>query len=284
MLFDLKEKLHFILGIKVFKIIKRCFRSSDTPIGAVLMLHRIDTPDPNGIWYNQHLKLSPQTLREMVEYARRYGCHIVSLSEMAKAINQKKGIRRWITITLDDGYRDNFENGAPVFRQFNIPYTIYVCTKMVKGEMLYWWDILEQIVLEHNEVVLNDGRSFDCSTQDKKEQSFLDIREVILNLPQDNLKDELKALFTNYEINWEYGNDTHGLTWEQLNDLKKEPLATIGNHTYSHCAFTGLSDDDIKADINKAANEMKENAGIEMNHFAFPLVKLQLFRSMILIF
>lgn len=183
---------------------------------------------------------------------------------------KKKRVRRWITVTLDDGYRDNYENGAPVFRQLNIPYTIYVCTKMVKGEMLYWWEILEQLVLEQNEIVLNDGRSFDCSTKEKKEQSFLDIREVILKLPQDNLKDELKDLFTNYEINWDYGNDTLGLTWEQLSDLKKEPLATIGNHTYSHCAFTGLSDDNIKADINKAANEMKENTGIEMNHFAFP--------------
>lgn len=259
-----------IIGIKLIRAIKRCVRSSDTPIGAVLMLHRIDTPAPKGIWYNQHLKFSPQTIKEMVEYARSHDCHFVSLNQMAEAIKHKMDVRRWIAITLDDGYRDNYINGVPVFRKLNIPYTIYVCGKMVKGEMLYWWEILEQLVLKQNEVVLNDGRSFDCFTKEKKEQAFLDIREVILKLPQDNLKDKLQTLFANYNINWDYGNDSLGLNWEQLSDLKKDPLASIGNHTYSHCAFTGLSDDDIRADIKKAQIEMNANTGIEMNHFAFP--------------
>lgn len=255
---------------KIINTIKRFFYFSNVPIGAVLMLHRIDTPDPKGIWYNQHLKLSPQTIEVMVDYAREHKCRFVSLDEMADAIRKKKRVRRWIAITLDDGYRDNYKNGTLVFRQLNIPYTIYVCTKMVKGEMLYWWEILEQLVLEQNEIVLNDGRSFDCSTKEKKEQAFLDIREVILKLPQDNLKENLKILFANYDIDWDLGKDSMGLTWKQINELAKDPLATIGNHTYSHSAFTGLTDDEIKADINTAASEMRKNAALEMNHFAFP--------------
>lgn len=248
----------------------RIFRRSSVPFGGILMLHRIDTPDARGIWYNQHLKFSPQTFEIMVDYARKHKCRFVSLDEMADAIRKKKKVRRWIAITLDDGYRDNYENGTPVFRKLNIPYTIYVCTKMVNGEMLYWWEILEKLILGQNEVVLNDGRIFDCSTKEKKEQTFLDIRELILKLPQDNLKENLKTLFANYDINWDYGNDILGLTWEQINELSEEPLAAIGNHTYSHRAFTGLTDDEIKEDINKAAGEMEEKARKEMKHFAFP--------------
>lgn len=250
--------------------IRRFFGCSNAPIGAILMLHRIDIPDVGGIWYNQHLKLSPQTIEEMVDYARKHKCCFVSLDEMVDAIRKKKRVRRWIAVTLDDGYRDNYINGTPLFRQLNIPYTIYVCTKMLKGKMLYWWEILEKLVLEQNEVVLNDGRIFDCSTKEKKEQAFLDIREVILKLPQDNLKENLKSLFVNYDINWDLGKNSLGLTWKQINELAKDSLATIGNHTYSHFAFTGLTDDGIKEDINKAASEMWKNVGIEMKHFAFP--------------
>ena len=234
------------------------------------MLHRVDKPDPNGIWYNQHLKISSHTIEVMADYARKHKCRFVSLDEMADAILRKKRVRRWIAVTLDDGYRDNFEGGTPVFRKLNIPYIIYVCTKMVNGKMLYWWEVLEKLVLGQNEIVLNDGRTFDCSTKEKKEQAFLDIREVILKLPQDNLKENLKSLFANYDINWDYGNDILGLTWEQINELSEEPLAAIGNHTYSHRAFTGLTDDEIKEDINKAAGEMEEKARKEMKHFAFP--------------
>lgn len=254
----------------IYKDIARLFHQRNVPIGGILMLHRVDTPDSEGIWYNQHLKLSPHTIAEMVEYARKHDCHFVSIDMMMEAIKKKKKVRRCIVVTLDDGYRDNYENGSSLFRQLDIPYTIYVCTKMVKGEMLYWWEILEQLVLSQKEVKLSNGRIFDCSTKEKKEKAFLDIREIILKLPQDSLKSRLQTLFADDHIDWSYGNDHLGLTWAQLRDLKNEKLATIGNHTYSHNAFKGCTDEAICSDIQLAAKEMWDNCQIEMNHFAFP--------------
>jgi len=250
--------------------IARLLHRHHIPIGGILMLHRVDTPDVDGIWYNEHLKMSPKVIEEMVNYARTHKCEFVSLDEMADAIRKKKNVRRLIVVTFDDGYRDNHINGTPLFKRLEVPYTIYVCSKMVKGEMLYWWEIIEKIVLENEKIVLNDGRTFDCTTKEQKEQSFLDIREVILKLPQKHLLPELRKLFVNYDIDFDYGNDSLGLTWEQLRVLKQESLATIGNHTYSHLAFTGCSDEEIKEDINEAAQEMKKNADINMTHFAFP--------------
>ena len=256
--------------VRIKNCINRFLRRPYIPIGGVLMLHRVDIPNTEGIWYNEHLKMSPEVIEEMVNYARAHKCRFVSLDEMADAIRKKKDVRRLIAITLDDGYRDNYVNGTPVFRGLNVPYTIYICTKMVKGEMLYWWEILEQLILMHDEIVLNDGRTFDCSTKENKEQVFLDIREVILKLRQDKLGEQLKELFANYDIDLQLGNDHLALTWEQIKELGKEPLATIGNHSYSHLAFTGCTDDEICTDIKHAADEMRANTGIEMQHFAFP--------------
>ena len=243
---------------------------SYVPIGGILMLHRVDLPDVNGILYNQHLKMSPTTIERMVGYARKHKCRFVSLEEMAEAIRLKKNVRKWIAVTLDDGYRDNYLNGTSVFQRLQVPYTIYVCTKIVKGEMLYWWEILEKLVLNNDKIVLNDGQTFDSSTKENKEQAFLDIREVILKQPQAELEERLKSMFSNYDIDYNYGNESLGLTWENLRVLSGDSLCTIGNHTYSHCAFTGCSDKEIKDDIGLAAKEMEEKAGITMHHFAFP--------------
>lgn len=239
-------------------------------IGAILMLHRVDTPDAAGIWYNQHLKMSPRTIEEMAAYAREHKCRFVSLDEMTDAIRRKRNVRRLIAVTLDDGYRDNYTNGLSLFRRLNIPYTVYVCTKMVKGEMLYWWDILEHLVLTNGRITLNDGRAFDCASKEAKEQAFLDIREVILRLPQNDLLSHLRELLCNYSVDYLSGNDRLALTWEQIRELRKEPLATIGNHTYSHLAFTGCSDAEIREDIQRAADEMQEYAGVATCHFAYP--------------
>ena len=141
---------------------------------------------------------------------------------------------------------------------------------MVKCEMLYWWEILEQLVLSHDKIILSDGRSFLCTNKEEKENAFLDIREIIINLPQNQLEDNLKRLFANYDINYKYGNKCLGLTWEQINDLNKSYLATIGNHTFSHHAFTGSSDNEIISDILLANAEMERNTGLNMQHFAFP--------------
>ncbi len=248
----------------------RLIHHQSVPFGAILMLHRVDSPDNNGIWWNQHLRISPKTLEEMISYARKRNCKFVSLDEMADALTDKKRHRRMIAITLDDGYRDNYTNGWSVFSNTRTPFTIFICTKMVKGEMLYWWEILEQLVLHHDSITLNDGRSFSCSTKEEKELAFLDIREIILQLPQGNLEESLRPLFINYDIDYHFGNQNLGLSWEQIRELRQDPLATIGNHTYSHKAFTGCTDKEIGADIDRADTEMQSNTGIKMRHFAFP--------------
>lgn len=258
-----------LLRLKSF--IKRyLLHHSQVPYGAILMLHRVDTPNKDGIWYNEHLKMSSKAIEEMAEYARKRGCEFVSIDEITRTRKIWEQPKKQIAVTLDDGYRDNYTNGTPTFRKLNIPYCIYVCTKMVEGKMLYWWEILENLVLENASIVLSDRREFDCSTKEKKEQAFLDIREIILRLPQKNLRNELEKLFTNYSIDCNLGNDTLGLTWNNIQELTKDPLCTIGNHTYSHDAFIGCTDEEIKEDISRATKEMIEHTGYKMEHFAFP--------------
>lgn len=266
MLVGMCRKLLRYLKKKVYRL----FHNQNIPFGAILMLHRVDTPNPNGIWYNQHLKMSPTVINEMVEYALSCGCHFVSLDELTDAICSKRNVRKMIAITLDDGYRDNYEIGYPCFKKLNVPFCIYVCTSMVEGKMYYWWEYLEQLVLKYDKIELTNGKTVVCGTKEEKEKAFLNIRENILKLPQESIS-AIRELFpAEYEFGSTFGKDDLGLTWEQIRELKKEPLATIGNHTYSHKAFTGCSDEEIVADIKAAQVEMHKNASIEMKHFAFP--------------
>jgi len=252
----------------------RILHSSHISYGAILMLHRVDVTNENGIWYNEHLKMSPDVLKDMTEYAKKRGCKFVSLEKMIRKHHLWEQPRRFITLTLDDGYRDNFLNGAAVFKRLNIPYCIYVCTKMVEGKMLYWWEILEWLITREEQVTvtLPNGteKLFDCSSRLKKEQAFLDIREIILHLPQDRLLEQIQALFSRYDIDYTYGNDTLGLTWDQIQELTRDPFCTIGNHTFSHLAFTGCCDEEITKDILRAQESMKSKTSYEMRHFAFP--------------
>jgi peptidoglycan/xylan/chitin deacetylase (PgdA/CDA1 family) len=255
---------------QIKKSIKRSFFPELYPFGAVLMLHRIDIINPIRLWYNEHLKLSPSFLDDTLTRLHKQRFSFVTLDELAEIITKKKRARRVLAITLDDGYKDNYTNGFPIFKAHNVPFCIFVATKLPEKNMTYWWYLLEDIIIQNERITLSDGSTFICQSKQEKEQSFLDIRQKILTIPQDNFNEYFSELFASIDIDFNKYNDTLPLTWEMLQQLNKEPLATIGCHTHSHISMSGCSRQMILDDIQLSLNLMKEKAGIQMRHFAYP--------------
>ena len=252
------------------KSIKRYIYPELYPWGAILMLHRVDDIDSDRLWYNEHLKLSPSFLDDTLTKLHKKGFSFVSLDELAEIITKKKRARRVLAITLDDGYKDNYTNGLPIFKSHNVPFCIFVATKLPEKKMTYWWYLLEDIILQNERITLSDGSTFICQSKQEKEQTFLDIREKILTIPQDNFDKHFTDLFPTIEIDLKKYNDTLPLSWKMIQQLKDEPLATIGCHTHSHISMSGCSRQMILGDIQKSLKLMEEKAGIQMRHFAYP--------------
>lgn len=252
------------------KSIKRYIHPELYPWGAILMLHRVGIIDPDRLWYNEHLKLSPSFLDDTLTKLHKQGFSFVSLDELAEIITKKRRARRVLAITLDDGYKDNYINGFQIFKDHNAPFCIFVATKLPEKNMTYWWYLLEDIIIQNERITLSDGSTFICQSKKEKEQTFLDIRKKILTIPHDNFNEYFSELFPSIDIDFNKYNDTLPLTWEMLQQLNKEPLATIGCHTHSHISMSGCSKQMILDDIQLSLNLMKEKAGIQMRHFAYP--------------
>jgi peptidoglycan/xylan/chitin deacetylase (PgdA/CDA1 family) len=190
---------------------------------------------------------------------------------MAEIIHTGKRHRRVVSLTLDDGYKDNFTHGLPVFKALNIPFCIYVATRFPEKQMIYWWYLIEDIILQQSDRIgLSNGMSFPCRTKEEKEMTFLSVREEVLKLPQTNFNAELTKLLSNYPLDVTSYNDQLPLTWEMISQLGKEPLATIGCHTHSHFSMAGCTKEMIIEDIKKAHGLMRQKASVRMHHFAYP--------------
>lgn len=237
------------------------------PIAAILMFHRINIPQEHKIGANEHLKVSPQYLEEFILKAKLKGFSFVSLDELYDVLILKKSAKRLLSITLDDGYLDNVEYGLPVFKKHQVPFCIYITTKMIEKQFIYWWYLIEELILKHDQVMLSNGVRIDCSC---KQKAFLQIRNIIRFLPQDNLLEQLKSLFKNYSLNWHAYNNEYPLTWEHISSLNKDSLVTIGCHTHSHYVFSKASDQAIIEDVQQSINLMTQKGGKSPTHFAFP--------------
>jgi peptidoglycan/xylan/chitin deacetylase (PgdA/CDA1 family) len=127
-----------------------------TPIGIyswtlkvpILMYHYVSEPPEGADKYRISLSVHPETFRQQMQYLADNGYSPVTLSDLSLAIVNKHELPpKPIVITLDDGYRDNYENAFPVMRELGFTATIFVATDFVdRGDPNHLtWDMIKEM-------------------------------------------------------------------------------------------------------------------------------------------
>ncbi len=117
--------------------------------GAILSFHRV-IPDSSGTLVPGMAVTVPQ-LRNLLKFLRGSGVDLIHLSEVPSRLRERIS-RRFVAITLDDGYRDNLESALPLFREFEAPFTIFPCTGFLNRTNILWYDLLEALCLQRDRV------------------------------------------------------------------------------------------------------------------------------------
>ncbi|MDA8918242.1 polysaccharide deacetylase family protein, partial [Candidatus Pelagibacter sp.] len=60
------------------------------------------------------------------------------------------------------------------------------------------------------------------------------------------------------------------MTWNQIKEIEKEPIAYIGNHSHSHNYLVDLKNDDFIVDIDTSSSIFKEKLGYNPIFFSYP--------------
>lgn len=104
----------------------------------ILMLHRFADPVRGNPGHNA------SSLRNALALFRSAGIQFISLDELVTQLRSNP-TARWegparCAFTLDDGYADAFEIAAPVFHEFDCPFTVYVVPQIIDRHGWFWWD------------------------------------------------------------------------------------------------------------------------------------------------
>jgi peptidoglycan/xylan/chitin deacetylase (PgdA/CDA1 family) len=234
------------------------------------MLHRVDNIDKNKLFSNENMKVSPEFLERFIIELKNKGYSFISLDEVYEILQKQKKVRKCIVFTLDDGYKDNYSHAYDIFKKYNIPFTIYITTSFPNNNAILWWYILEDLILENDKVVLQNNQIFITKTKKDKEKAFLRIRSIIMSLPRDNFIESLNDLFINYKIDWFSKSKELSMSWEEIIDISKNSLCTIGGHTENHLALNTLTKEEIIEEIIKSNELLSNKIGKPIEHFAYP--------------
>lgn len=259
-------KKNILNSISKLPFIQSYFRGMIT----IFMLHRVHPFELNKLSSNENMKISPEFLDSFIVELKLKGYQFVSLDRVYEMLQSGEKVKKQIVFTLDDGYKDNYEIAYPIFKKYNIPFTVYITTSFPVDEAILWWYVLEDLILSNDFLKLGNGKTYKCKTKKEKEVVFLEIREMILGFKKENFLNSLNDLFCHYEIDWFGKNNELCMSWEQIIELSKDELCTIAGHTKNHYALNQLSIEEVKSEIVEANKLIEEKTGKKIEHFAYP--------------
>ena len=241
------------------------------------MLHHVRDNRVSDFAPNAHLTVSSKHLENTLQFLRRQKIDIISMDEVVKRIaaGQKSANGKpFVAITFDDGYRDNAEIAAPILRQYDAPYTIFVATGLIDGTADLWWDGLEAIIQKQKRLLVKVSgvvEEIDCSSSDAKSQSYATLLEYLTTeLSEEEQRRWVKELAVLYKFDLDALRQNEMMRWEELQLLAKDPLCTIGAHTIHHYALARLSEQQATKEIREGSRILQAALGEKPNHFAYP--------------
>lgn len=111
---------------------KYLYEMTHPAIGEVWQLHRVtdERSVQERMW---PYEITPNRLEALIVEYQSNGYEFISIEEVAERMKGKSG-RKFVAVTLDDGYANNYDVAYPIFKKYNVPFCIYVCKGMITGE------------------------------------------------------------------------------------------------------------------------------------------------------
>src|SRR5690606_30613510 len=101
-------------------------RSKARGRGLIFTLHHVRPQEKKDFDPNAILTVTPEFLEEAIQVSLECGLTPVAAEDLPTLLANPADKRHFVSFTLDDGYRNNAEFAAPVFRKYGVPYTIFI--------------------------------------------------------------------------------------------------------------------------------------------------------------
>lgn len=144
----------------MFRKLKRYYYKLTHPvIGEVWQLHRV-TNQHASTELQRMYEITPQRLESLIVNYLNKGYVFISMADVRRVMLKELKInQKFVSVTLDDGYRDNYEIAYPIFKKYNVPFCIYLLQNEVSGDVVGKYPMLtkEQILALDNEPLCTLG-------------------------------------------------------------------------------------------------------------------------------
>jgi len=249
-------------------------RATSRARGIIFTLHRVLPDDPDDFSPNAILQVKPDFLDFVIGRIRELGFEIVDMGEAVRRIESDFPEKRFVVLTFDDAYRDNFKYALPILRRHQAPFTLYVPTALVDGVGEVWWQALEDIIARQDALAVEiDGETtiVPSATLAEKQTAYDEIYHQMRIMPEPARVALIRDLATKYGYDLEAQCRDLVMDWSALKTFAREQLCTLGAHTVHHYELAKLPAEQAHAEIEQSLKVLEAQFGKRPLHLSYPI-------------
>ena len=243
----------------------------------ILLYHRI--VDDN----TQYLDKGPgmhhhiRDFEKEIPYLKKH-YQVLPMDEVVARIKSGKGFDRpTVSITFDDGYRDNFTLAYPVLQKYGVPATIYLATSLIGTEGKTWTDQIEHALLQTQREYfslpeLYGEKKISIRTKVEKQTVCIELADKLKSMPDTSRKKILPGIFKKLGVDGGTPSESSPrmiLSWDEVRKMAANGI-TFGSHGHTHQILSRMPLQEAKEEILISKRIIEEQLGREVKHFAYP--------------
>jgi len=211
----------------------------------------------------------------VLRHLRNEGLDLVSLDEMHRRLFERDFSRRFVCLTIDDGYRDTLEWAYPILKRHKAPFAVYVATSFPDRLGELWWLALEAVVARSKHISLpinGRKRDFECATVAEKRNTFAELYDYVRSLASEEaLRQLVRDLTLRYQVDVLSFCNELCMGWDELGTLASDPLVTIGAHTVNHVMLAKVPQKAARTEMDMSRAVIEAALGRRPDHLSFPV-------------
>jgi peptidoglycan/xylan/chitin deacetylase (PgdA/CDA1 family) len=198
---------------------------------------------------------------------------VVGLNDLESVLQHRRG--RFVMVTFDDGYRDNYTNAFPILQRHGVPATFFITTGFLDVPKVPWWDEIAWIVRSSSMSALaanwwtTTAVTFDEPDREVAINRLLSVYKGLSgSLTEDYLEflaDELGTGRCPAQVARELW-----MTWDMIREMKQNGM-TFGGHTVTHPILANLTAEQQDQEVGMCRQRLVEELGEPIAAFSYPI-------------
>jgi len=261
-------------GLEAAAILKGAGLMRDVAgLGTIFTLHHVRPALLRRFAPNAHLEVSPDFLDQAIARLKRDGYEFIALDALTSRVKEAAGRPPFVAFTLDDGNRDNLDHALPIFARHDVPFTVFIAQGLSERTHSIWWETLAELLgrLERLTFDFGSGEEFlPLGKDSQKHAAFARFAAFVHNHEESEAVSRIDELARGHGLEPLDIVRASIMDRNELRQLARHPLASLGAHTVSHRALARLPEAEAVAEIALSADYVADITGKRPTTIAYP--------------